>query len=904
MNPKPPFQFVGELPDALDELRQRKQWVTWDYTWNGKKWDKPPRHPRGGQRCNGYVPENWETFDVALETSRRFDLAGVGYSLSEDDNLTGIDLDHCYDPTTRTFSPLAAKVLAFSETYAEFSPGGDGLRLFAKGKHPKPIKNDDVGIEVYGKTRYLTVTGHQVTGTPDAIQDAPQTIAFLEEEAAKARPSKQGVRGHTRGEQNGRSFWHQVNDTALRQLDVWVPSLFPTARKQATGAWRVRSSDLGRGFEEDLSIHPDGIQDFGPETSRTALDLVVEYGPANTAKDAALWLCDAMQLEPSTLGWRGSETSRPPQHQQETSDRPTIVVTNRHLRDISSEALQAIQAANCPPTLFLRGNVWVRVLGENSQAEPLTATALKGILDRTADFMKLDKGGENPTRPPGDLAPDLLALPNPELPLLAGITPVPVFLPDGRLLIDPGYDDATGILVCPRGLDGVRSDYSVDDAKLWLLDELLGDFPFADKSGKAHTLALLLERFVRPLINSCTPNYLIDAPAQGTGKGLLTDVVCLIAMGDPAPVMALSRDEDEIEKRITSMLLTGTPVVLLDNVTALRSTALSAVLTTRTWRGRRLGRSEMVLVPNDATWISTGNNVDLSHEMTRRTIPIRLDAGMAHPEERNEFRHKDLTEWVREHRVELVSACLSLIQAWIAAGKPKGSKTLGRYESWAQVLGGILGVSGVSGVLEGRQRLHAETDRESEEWVAMCAAWAEAFQEPVTAGKLFADVIKPRNLILGLWAGRSHTAAMQRVGHALARNRDRVYGQWQIRAAGQDSYTKNRQYYLELKEAPTKHPKQPKTPHSQKVGTEKKGVAGLPGDEESCKTPQQTPQQTTQNTPEETQNTPDSPQNNPSVNDDRIRGCDEPTGVTGVSGVLMEPCFEDAGDEEMGEWTR
>ena len=51
-------------------------------------------------------------------------------------------------------------------------------------------------------------------------------------------------------------------------------------------------------------------------------------------------------------------------------------------------------------------------------------------------------------------------------------------------------------------------------------------------------------------------------------------------------------------------------------------------LTATQWRGRRLGKSEIVDVPNDATWVATGNNVELSDEIARRTIPIRLDPGV------------------------------------------------------------------------------------------------------------------------------------------------------------------------------------------------------------------------------------------------------------------------------------
>ncbi|MEW9922091.1 phage/plasmid primase, P4 family [Marimonas sp. MJW-29] len=98
-------------------------------------------------------------------------------------------------------------------------------------------------------------------------------------------------------------FWRKVNTAALADLDCWVPSLFPTATKQATGAWRVKSVDLGRNLEEDLSLHPDGIKDFGHEVPMTAIDVVEQFG-GKTPKDAAFWLCNKLGEAPASFGWR------------------------------------------------------------------------------------------------------------------------------------------------------------------------------------------------------------------------------------------------------------------------------------------------------------------------------------------------------------------------------------------------------------------------------------------------------------------------------------------------------------------------------------------------------------------------------------------------------------------------
>ncbi len=440
---------------------------------------------------------------------------------------------------------------------------------------------------------------------------------------------------------------------------------------------------------------------------------------------------------------------------------PTIQTNNRHLRDITTDALNALEQANTPPFLFRRGTVPVRV-DATDKAEALTATSLKGILDRTADFVKVSSkqgsDGEpvtekNPVRPPYDLAPDILALDTLPFPRLDAIAAAPVALPGGTLLLADGFNAEHGILIKLKGLEQLRADLPTDEA-LALLDNVLGDFPFAEpEAGRAHALAMTLQASVRPMIQGPTPLYLIDAPARGTGKGLLSEVASLITLGYPAPVMSQPRDGDELEKRITTVLLEGRPFVLLDNVTELKSAHLAAALTAEIWQGRVLGKSELVSVPNRALWLATGNNVDISDEFARRIIPIRLDAGVERPEDRRGFRHKNLSEYVRTHRSELVSACLSLVQVWIDAGMPKGKATLGRFESWSGIIGGILEVSGVPGFLSGRERLYNDADSETKEWAALCEAWWSQYAErPVSAKDLF-DILKDHSLLLDLWGG-------------------------------------------------------------------------------------------------------------------------------------------------------
>ena len=518
------------------------------------------------------------------------------------------------------------------------------------------------------------------------------------------------------------------------------------------------------------------------------------------------WEAEQKRLEQATHKYPAAKPSpKEPGTSGLITQRPTIQTNNRHLRDITADALAALTEANTPPFLFRRGTVPVRV-DATDRAEALTATSLKGILDRNADFVKVtSKQGadgepvreETPTRPPNDLAPDILALDALPFPQLDAIAAAPVALPGRTLLLSDGFDAEHGILLRLKGLEHLRADIPPDEAIALLID-VFGDFPFAEPAaGFAHVLAMTLQAFVRPIIQGPTPLYLIDAPARGTGKGLLSEVISLITLGYPAPVMSQPRDGDELEKRITTVLLEGRQLVFLDNVTQLKSPHLAAAITAEIWQGRVLGKSELVSVPNRAVWLATGNNVEISDEFARRIIPIRLDAGVERPEDRRGFRHKNLPEYVRAHRSELVSACLSLVQAWIDAGMPNGKTTLGRFESWAGIIGGILDVSVVSGFLSGRERLYNDADNETKEWAALCEAWWSTYaQRPISARDLF-DILKERDLLLDLWGGRTSQGALQRIGHALSSRRDRVFGGYKILPAGKDGVTRSAAYRLE-----------------------------------------------------------------------------------------------------------
>ena len=343
----------------------------------------------------------------------------------------------------------------------------------------------------------------------------------------------------------------------------------------------------------------------------------------------------------------------------------------------------------------------------------------------------------------------------------------------------------------------------VAEARALLLDELLGDFPFADEAARAHALGAMLLPFARELCGDRTPLHLIDAPTPGTGKGLLADMLTIPATGRSAEIMAEGRDDEEWRKRITAILIRAPGFILIDNVRRrIDSSALAAVLTAGHWTDRMLGQSKTVTLPVRAVWLATGNNVGLSNEMARRSVWIRLDARRDTPWTRTGFRHPQLGAWALAHRGRLIHACLTLIQAWLAAGRPAGTATLGSFETWATTMGGILDVAGVPGFLGNAHALYAQADEEVQMWRAFVLAWWDTHHQQEVGTEELYKLAMDETLLSEVLGDGGERSQRTKLGKALGRMRDRIIGAYRIVSEREDGKGR-RLYRLEPTEVPT-----------------------------------------------------------------------------------------------------
>ena len=172
--PRPPRPRF--FPDSVPvELRARRQWVNWRYTWNAKRWQwaKVPYRPTGGA-ASTTDRATWATWAQVLGAYQQThnDYDGVGIICA--DGLGGLDVDHCLTDKG-TLDGLALDTIATLNTYSEISPSGHGVRclFFADALPKEGSKDSKLGLELYAyKTggRYLTVTGDRLPNTSPTVE--------------------------------------------------------------------------------------------------------------------------------------------------------------------------------------------------------------------------------------------------------------------------------------------------------------------------------------------------------------------------------------------------------------------------------------------------------------------------------------------------------------------------------------------------------------------------------------------------------------------------------------------------------------------------------------------------------------------------------------------------------------
>lgn len=385
--------------------------------------------------------------------------------------------------------------------------------------------------------------------------------------------------------------------------------------------------------------------------------------------------------------------------------RPLIRISEAHMHEQATRAERHLIRARVP--FYERGGRIVRPISER-------VAASGGRVTQTAALIEVDKvylrdvmnrkirwerhlRRENQwigTKAPMELSETILARVGEwGISPIGGVISTPTIRPDGSILKTAGYDAATCLyLHMPLVLPYMPDKPTRKDglAALALLKGLLAAFPFVwgEKETKERngSLSVALSALITPVVRGAmdvVPAHFARAPAAGTGKSYLFDIVAAIALGHPCPVMAAGRDEAETEKRIGAKALAGHPVICIDNVNGdLGGDALCQLISQPICELRVLGYSKMLRVVNRFCVFGTGNNLRLVGDMTRRSLLCSLDARLERPAERV-FVGNPVAA-VLANRGAYVAASLTLVRSYIAAGSPKkDGKPMNSFGEWS-----------------------------------------------------------------------------------------------------------------------------------------------------------------------------------------------------------------------------
>ncbi len=100
--------------------------------------------------------------------------SGVGFVLTNADPFVAIDIDGCIQDSR--ISDATRQLIETFDSYTEISPSGQGIRIMIKGQMPLGMSNrfslnGAKGVEIYAHSRYVTITGAALNGTPSPLRD-------------------------------------------------------------------------------------------------------------------------------------------------------------------------------------------------------------------------------------------------------------------------------------------------------------------------------------------------------------------------------------------------------------------------------------------------------------------------------------------------------------------------------------------------------------------------------------------------------------------------------------------------------------------------------------------------------------------------------------------------------------
>ena len=436
-----------------------------------------------------------------------------------------------------------------------------------------------------------------------------------------------------------------------------------------------------------------------------------------------------------------------------------INITECNTSDIMNKLDISFQ--NSP--LFVKDGVLVRVVnGELFQADPYW---LMVESSRVARIVKEVKGKLIETSLPIQKCMAYVARKGEwEIRNLNRVVYAPTIRDDGSILVKKGYDKS-GLwlhsdLKCDIPANPTLTD-AINSAAIFM--DLLSDFPFVSPIDNSVVISAILTGLVRANITNA-PLFGFTAPTMASGKSLLCDVVSLICYGHRSPSWNYTGNDEEERKHLTGALLSGTPIITIDNVsTSINSDRLCSTLTSPKIRDRLLGSTNEVTISTNVLFMINGNNLQIKGDLSTRSLLCRLDAGMESPGERR-F-NRNLLKFIPENRARLVSAGLTILKAYKCAGSPSnGLKEFGRFEEWSNFVRNAIVWVGLSDPVESVKFIMEDDPVKQMNQTTLIALSDFYHKAEFTVSDILNDTAKNINGFVTPLGGELYSAIMQIAG--------------------------------------------------------------------------------------------------------------------------------------------
>ncbi|GHU17881.1 hypothetical protein FACS1894163_09310 [Spirochaetia bacterium] len=466
---------------------------------------------------------------------------------------------------------------------------------------------------------------------------------------------------------------------------------------------------------------------------------------------------------------------------------PDVILISA-LNDHRKNAVILLSAIGTKIIVFRQteNGILVRVQYDNDRvafAEPLNQDTLKNELLKHLNiaYEKMDKDSGEKKYVPGYVSiavlKAMLALDLEDttkfVPELRGIINHPFLSKDRTIVEGYGYNKETGYFVNSH----VQVSILNPDEAMQVLDDVYGDFPWASQGDLHAAMLMPLTMICKQAYSGATPMFSVNASKEGTGKSLSVQATCAGITGQLPALGCAPPDDAEMEKRLTTVIISGATTHIIDNIPTkmvFDFPSLVSAVSARRFSGRMLGYNKPINAPFEVLVIYTGNNITVTPEAARRTIPVLLTEKV-----KTDYRHKDLIEYCIQNSPRIVSAFITLAK-WGLENSAESAFTLDGFEAWAAVIGRIAAALGWEDALD-RQR-ETYTESVNGEFSGVEGFLADAYKLDMYSYTT-TDLLPAAEAALLVDELKSKKAQSIALGRIITKIQGRKFGEYRIRKA-------------------------------------------------------------------------------------------------------------------------